>query len=50
MVRAFVGRYGTDGRLTGVAELPLAAMDYVPDEYVAITGKGDVRVMVPTLS
>ena len=32
------------------AELPLAAMDYVPDEYVAITGKGDVRVMVPTRS
>lgn len=50
VVRAFVGRYGTDGRLTGVAELPLAAMDYVPDEYVAITGKGDVRVMVPTRS
>jgi cell wall-associated NlpC family hydrolase len=48
VVRAFVGRYGADGRLTGVAELPIAEMDYIPDAYVAITGGGDVQVMVPT--
>ena len=48
VVRGFVGRYRRDGRLTGVAELPIAEMDYVPEEYVVVTGDGDVTVMVPT--
>lgn len=50
VVRAFVGRYALDGRLVGIAEVPLADMDYVPDEYVIITGGGELRVMVPTRS
>jgi hypothetical protein len=50
VVRAFVGRYGLDGRLVGIAEVPLADMDYVPDEYAMITGGGELRVMVPTRS
>ena len=50
VVRAFVGRYGLDGRLVGVAEVPLSDMDYVPDEYATVTLAGELRVMVPTRS
>jgi hypothetical protein len=50
VVRAFVGRFGLDGRLVGVAEVPLADMDYVPDEYATVTRAGELRVMVPTRS
>ena len=50
VVRAFVGRYGLDGRLMGIAEVPLSDMDYVPDEYAMVTRAGELRVMVPTRS
>ena len=50
VVRAFVGRYSAAGRLTGVAEVPIADMDYVPEQYVVVSAGGDVRVMVPTKS
>jgi len=48
VVRVFVGRYAADGTLTGVAEVPLAEMDYVPDGYATVTGRGELRVIVPT--
>ena len=48
VVRAFVGRYSANGRLTGIAEVPIADMDYVPEQYVIVASDGEVRVMVPT--
>jgi hypothetical protein len=48
LVRVFVGRYSPEGLLNGVAEVPLADMDYVPEGYATVTGRGELRVIVPT--
>jgi len=47
VVRTFVGKYAPGGALIGIAEVPLADMDYVPDQFATITGAGELRVMVP---
>jgi hypothetical protein len=48
LVRSFVGRYGADGRLTGLAEVPIDDMDYVPTGYGTVTAAGELRVLVPS--
>jgi hypothetical protein len=46
-VRVFVQRYDGAGKLTGVAHVPLDGMDAVPRDFIAVTGDGVVRVLVP---
>lgn len=46
-VRMFVQRFDSAGKLTGVVHIPLEGMDSVPRDFVAITGEGYVRVLIP---
>jgi hypothetical protein len=46
-VRVFVQRFDNAGKLTGVAYVPLDGMDAVPRDFIAVTGDGIVRVLVP---
>lgn len=46
-VRVFVQRFDRAGNLTGVASVPLDGMDSVPRDFIAVTGEGAVRVLVP---
>ena len=47
-VRMFALRYDAGGRVTGVAYLPIDEMDVVPRDFVTVTGRGELRVLVPT--
>jgi len=47
-VRVFVQRFDRTGRLTGVVHVPLDGMDAVPRDFIAVTGEGIARVLVPT--
>lgn len=47
-VRVFVQRFDRTGRLTGVVHVPLDGMDVVPRDFIAVTGEGIARVLVPT--
>ncbi len=47
VIRAFIGRYDAQGAITGVAEAPIADMEYVPDNYASVSAGGDVTVLVP---
>lgn len=46
-VRVFVQRFDSAGKLTGIVSVPLGNMDTVPRDFIAITGDGSVRVLVP---
>lgn len=46
-VRVFVQRFDGTGKLTGVAYVPLDGMDAVPRDFIAVTGDGVARVLVP---
>jgi len=46
-VRVFVQRFDRGGKLTGIAYVSFDGMDSVPRDFVAITGDGTVRVLVP---
>lgn len=46
-VRVFVQRFDAAGKLTGVAHVPLDGMDAVPRDFIAVTGDGIARVLVP---
>jgi hypothetical protein len=48
IVRSFVGRYAGDGRLNGLAEVPIDDMDYVPVGYGTVTAQGELRVLIPS--
>ena len=49
-VRVFVQRYDRAGKVTGVAYIPIDGMEVVPRDFIAIDGRGVVRVLVPTAS
>jgi hypothetical protein len=46
-VRVFVQRFDRDGKLSGVAYVTLDGMDAVPRDFIAVTGDGVLRVLVP---
>lgn len=46
-VRVFVQRFDRDGRLSGVAHVPLDGFEAVPRNFIAVTGQGLVRVLAP---
>ena len=46
-VRVFVQRFDKAGKLTGVAYVPLDGVDAVPRDFIAVTGEGRVRALVP---
>jgi hypothetical protein len=48
VVRAFVQRFDRDGRLVGLAHIPLDGMDVVPRDFITVTDTGAVRVLVPS--
>lgn len=45
--RVFVQRFDRDGKLSGVAYVALDGMDTVPRDFIAVTGEGTLRVLVP---
>lgn len=47
-VRVFVQRFDRTGRLTGVVHVSLDGMDVVPRDFIAVTGEGIARVLLPT--
>lgn len=49
MVRVIVQRFDKDGKLTGVAYVPLETFEQVPRNFIAITGSGQARALRPTL-
>jgi cell wall-associated NlpC family hydrolase len=49
-VRTFALRYSHEGRVTGVAYLPIDEMDVVPRDFVTVTDGGELRVLIPTKS
>lgn len=46
-VRVFVQRFDREGKLSGVAHVTLDGMDSVPRDFIAVTGDGVLRVLVP---
>lgn len=46
-VRVFVQRFDRDGKLLGIASVPVDEMDSVPSEFVALARSGDVDVLLP---
>lgn len=46
-VRVFVQRFDRTNKLTGVAYVPLDGMDVVPRDFIAVTGDGIARVLMP---
>ncbi len=47
-VQVFAHRYDRNGRVTGLAFVPLDEMEVVPRDFVTVTGAGKLRVLIPT--
>jgi hypothetical protein len=47
-VRANVEKFDAAGRITGIASVPLSAMDVVPRDFATVTDNGEIMVLVPT--
>ncbi len=46
-VRVLVQRFDKDGKLTGVAYVPLDDFDAVPRNFITVTAQGQVRILAP---
>jgi len=49
-VRVFVRRYNRAGETTGIVHVPIDDFEVVPHDFIAVTDKGDLRVLAPTAS
>ena len=47
-VRVFVRRYTRSGDVTGIVAVPTDDFEVVPHDFIAVTDKGEVRVLAPT--